>query len=265
MIGEKIWRKYTQDGFFSLVKSSVPYARRESRRVILREYKRKRGKILAELDGEEYIAVRGDGLGTMLGYYNPQVFVEIGVGKRDGLKSYLNNCKSKQNNEQLEYYGFDTFGDGLPSLSEADETETRTEQHKLNLHNTSKVEIEQIVKNHETPCSTTLIKGNTNNTLPEYSDQLPDVDLVYVDGGHSYETTKEDYHNIRPALSSGSVIIFDDFNCQDGKTEFINELLRHYGARNDNSVDDEEFRNITFSPAVASDNNECIYVLFTLY
>ena len=53
----------------------------------------------------------------------------------------------------------------------------------------------------------TLHKGDTNKTVPALS---PSADLIYIDGGHSYETTKSDWLN-----TSADVVVFDDFFSED--------------------------------------------------
>ena len=62
-----------------------------------------------------------------------------------------------------------------------------------------------------------LHRGWTQSTLKENT-----FDLVYVDGGHSYETVKHDHEKIK----NSKVVVFDDYQIPDVKRyvdEYINE------------------------------------------
>ena len=60
----------------------------------------------------------------------------------------------------------------------------------------------------------TLIKGNTVDTLPKFMETYTSaIDLAYIDGGHSIETIRSDYENLKEAR----VIIFDDYFVEDSK------------------------------------------------
>ncbi|GAA1653849.1 class I SAM-dependent methyltransferase [Nocardia ninae] len=58
----------------------------------------------------------------------------------------------------------------------------------------------------------TLILGDSTQTVPEFcaSGQVPRFDLVFIDGGHSYEVAKADLHNMKGLADSNTVLVFDD-------------------------------------------------------
>jgi len=64
-----------------------------------------------------------------------------------------------------------------------------------------------------------LIKGYTQDTLVS----PVKVGLVYIDGGHSYETVKHDYSMVQDS----KIIIFDDYNLPDVKRA-IDEIGKGY-------------------------------------
>lgn len=248
---EKAKRKYTQDGFVSLVESSPGY--------LFRTLKQSGMKFF--LNEREYIAV-ASGMDTILKYYNPQSFVEIGVGKGDSLKTYLSVCEP-ENGDSLKYYGFDTFCGGLPDENEEDHVKYDVyDPNEVKQLNTSMDEIKNIPNEFETPCDVKLFKGNTQTTIEENKEHLTNIDLVYIDGGHSYETVKSDYKNIRSSINQNATIIFDDFNGQDGVTKFIGELLQHEGRRFDDTTDDK-FDNIIISPASFS-GNQTVHIIIEI-
>jgi precorrin-6B methylase 2 len=57
----------------------------------------------------------------------------------------------------------------------------------------------------------TLIKGNSNIILRNLD--LKDIDFVFLDGGHSFETVFDDLNLIYKKISSnkGAVILCDDY------------------------------------------------------
>ena len=54
-----------------------------------------------------------------------------------------------------------------------------------------------------------IIKGNSNYVLEGISDKF---DYVFLDGGHRYETVKNDLKNLIPVINNGGIILCDDYN-----------------------------------------------------
>jgi hypothetical protein len=50
------------------------------------------------------------------------------------------------------------------------------------------------------------------------------VDLVFIDGAHSYEYVDSDTKNAFRIIKSGSIIIWHDYNVWDGVTKALNKL-----------------------------------------
>lgn len=57
-----------------------------------------------------------------------------------------------------------------------------------------------------------LIIGDSTQSLPLYLSQYPDkkFDLLFIDGGHSYEVAKADLENCRKFAHENSIVIMDD-------------------------------------------------------
>ena len=54
-----------------------------------------------------------------------------------------------------------------------------------------------------------IIKGNSNKILKE----IPNIfDYVFLDGGHKYETVKNDLKNLIQVINNGGIILCDDYN-----------------------------------------------------
>lgn len=58
----------------------------------------------------------------------------------------------------------------------------------------------------------TLIIGDSLTTVPEYADTHPGetFDLVFVDGGHSYEVASADIRNMARLADEDTVLVIDD-------------------------------------------------------
>jgi hypothetical protein len=58
----------------------------------------------------------------------------------------------------------------------------------------------------------TLIEGDSTKTVPAFLRQNPGLafDLVFIDGGHSYEVARADIQNIMPLCHPKTAVIIDD-------------------------------------------------------
>jgi len=55
-----------------------------------------------------------------------------------------------------------------------------------------------------------LIKGNSNKLLKKMD--MSKIDYVFLDGGHAYETVKNDLYYSTPVLENNGTILCDDYN-----------------------------------------------------
>ena len=55
-----------------------------------------------------------------------------------------------------------------------------------------------------------IIKGNSNDVLKEIN--LDGIDYVFLDGGHKYETVKNDLENLTQIVNNKGAILCDDYN-----------------------------------------------------
>jgi predicted O-methyltransferase YrrM len=71
-----------------------------------------------------------------------------------------------------------------------------------------------------------LIKGNSNQLLNKMD--MSKIDYVFLDGGHAYETVKNDLTYSYPVLENGGTILCDDYNLSyaPGVKEAIDEFVK---------------------------------------
>ena len=70
-----------------------------------------------------------------------------------------------------------------------------------------------------------IIKGNSNEVLKKIN--LNEIDYVFVDGGHKYETVKKDLENLTQIVNNNGIILCDDYNLSyaPGVKEAIDEYI----------------------------------------
>ena len=68
-----------------------------------------------------------------------------------------------------------------------------------------------------------MYKGYSNTELPKID--LSKIDMVFLDGGHSYETVSSDLSLILKEIKKGKVIICDDYDQKNyGVKKAVDEL-----------------------------------------
>ena len=72
-----------------------------------------------------------------------------------------------------------------------------------------------------------LIKGDSNQLLKKMD--MSKIDYVFLDGGHAYETVKNDLNYSKPALENNGTILCDDYNLSyaPGVKQAIDEFIKN--------------------------------------
>ena len=159
----------------------------------------------------------------------PKVFLEIGVFH--GVTA-RNVCELlyKIHKNDFKYVGLDLFG-----VSEENENETIP---STNFSNPLKKFYYNFIKRQD-PYSFTavsellnkfkenvhLIQGNSNKILPKMD--MSKVDYVFLDGGHHYNTVKNDLTNCVKVILNGGTVLCDDYNLSyaPGVKQAIDEFV----------------------------------------
>ena len=161
---------------------------------------------------------------NLINEIKPKNFLEIGV--LEGVTS-RNVCEllNKINKGNFSYIGIDLFGD---DVIENNSKEFTPISYKINnplkwlyfkvilrMKPNSKDCVEHLLKKYKH--SINILKGYSKDLLKEID--LKEIDFVFLDGGHSFKTVKEDLRLLIINLKKDSVILCDDYN------------ILHYGVK----------------------------------
>ncbi len=178
----------------------------------------------------------GQYLLNLISELRPKKFLEIGV--LEGVTS-RNVCEqlNKINKGNFNFIGIDLFGGDILENNSKEFTPISYRIKNplkwvyfkliLRMDPNSKECVEYLLRKFKN--SVKILKGYSKDILKQID--LKEIDLVFLDGGHSYETVKEDLNLLISNLKGNSVILCDDYN------------VKHYGVKKavDEIKDSHEF------------------------
>ena len=186
----------------------------------------------------------GDNFLSLVEEYKPKNVLEIGVFC--GVTS-RNICELLKTNfgSDFKYYGLDLFGS--TKTSSVDEIEPKFLENqkfsnplktiyynfikKENLN--SKISVQNFLKKFSQNIE--LIEGDTRVTLEKVP--LSEIDFVFLDGGHSYDTVLSDLQKLYDNMKNNSKIVCDDF-AGITKIESVEKAIKDFA--NNNKIKLEE-------------------------
>ena len=128
----------------------------------------------------------------------PKSIIEIGV--YNGKRAIEMIETAKIFNDEIVYYGFDLFEDFYKKKNLL--------KKELSKNPLTKKQVSNKLKRLK---NINLIKGDTKLSLPKFIKSIKDIDFVFIDGGHSFKTIKNDWRNISKILKENSLVVFDDY------------------------------------------------------
>lgn len=151
----------------------------------------------------------------------PRRILEIGTWNGNNARRLIEAAGQGRGESAIEYYGFDLFEDMDPGIF-SDELSKWPPSMKA-------VEKRLTASGAEV----FLFKGNTKDTLPAQVDQLPPMDFIFIDGGHSLDTIQNDWSYAKQLMGDRTIVVFDDYYEDRGD----------YGCKNViEAIDTSEFR-----------------------
>ena len=150
--------------------------------------------------------------------HKPKVFLEVGVFCGVTARNVCELLK-KIHRDEFRYVGIDLFGERafqdeitpnyLNKQKFSNPLKNLFYNFLLRKNLNSYESVQNFLKNFSK--NITLIKGNSNIILRNLD--LKDIDFVFLDGGHSFETVFDDLNSIYKKISSNknAVILCDDY------------------------------------------------------
>ena len=160
----------------------------------------------------------------------PKSFLEVGVFH--GVTA-RNVCELLQDlhNGDFKYIGLDLFekneqnkSEIIPNVNFSNPLKKIYFQYIKRLDPYSVEAVEDLLKNFKKNIH--LIKGNSNQILKKI--EMSKIDFVFLDGGHDYETVKNDLNNCIDVIKKNGTILCDDYNLSyaPGVKKAIDEFVK---------------------------------------
>jgi predicted O-methyltransferase YrrM len=70
------------------------------------------------------------------------------------------------------------------------------------------------------------IRGFSTNVVSEVASHIKTIDLLFIDGDHSYEAVKSDWDSYKMFLKEGSIVVFHDYGWAEGVNRVIIEEVK---------------------------------------
>jgi len=163
--------------------------------------------------------------------HRPKSILEIGV--YDGRRALQMIEAARIFNKRIKYYGFDLFEDfnKYPDILEKELSK--------------KPKSQLIIKNKlQKKANVELYKGFTKKTLKNFTkNNSKKIDFIFIDGGHSIKTIKNDWTYIKKLIHKKSITIFDDYYLNNKR------LIKFYGCNKiiDNLENVFQFKKLLFT------------------
>jgi hypothetical protein len=123
--------------------------------------------------------------------------------------------------------GFDTFFD-FPETSNEDDKELREEFMEIDGDRSiSKEHLMEVLKNKNCENNVELVEGDINDTVPNFVRHNPSLNISLINlDVDVYEPTSTVLNYFFPLMSSGGIIILDNFNSFPGETRAVTEYCK---------------------------------------
>ncbi|MBI4117369.1 MAG: class I SAM-dependent methyltransferase [Parcubacteria group bacterium] len=125
--------------------------------------------------------------------------MEIGTWKGERARLMILEAQKNFPGREVSYYGFDLFEDLSLEILDRELSKQPPTMEAVR----SKLD--------KTGAKILLYKGDTKRILPEIASELPKMDFIFIDGGHSLETIQNDWNWASRLMHDKTVVIFDDY------------------------------------------------------
>ena len=157
----------------------------------------------------------GDFLLNHIKQNKPKNFLEIGVFHGVTSRNVCELLYSVHGND-FKFTGIDLFSkdtkflkdEHIPNTKFSNPLKTIYYKYIVRLDPYSIKSVLRLLKKFQN--NVNIIKGNSNKVLKEIN--LDVFDYVFLDGGHKYETVKNDLENLTQVINNNGIILCDDYD-----------------------------------------------------
>ena len=165
----------------------------------------------------------------------PKVFLEVGVFHGVTARNVCELLNSLHGNE-FRYVGLDLFEQNIenqdeviPNTKFSNPLKNIYFKYIKKLNPYSLEAVKDLLKKFKNNVS--LIKGNSNVILKKID--MSKIDYVFLDGGHDYQTVKNDLNCCREVIVNGGTVLCDDYDLSyaPGVKKAIDEFSSEHGLK----------------------------------
>ena len=157
----------------------------------------------------------GDFLLNHIKQNKPKNFLEIGVFHGVTSRNVCELLYSIHGND-FKFTGIDLFSkdtkflkdEHIPNTKFSNPLKTIYYKYIVRLDPYSIKSVLRLLKKFQN--NVNIIKGNSNKVLKDIN--LDEFDYVFLDGGHKYETVKNDLENLTQVINNNGIILCDDYD-----------------------------------------------------
>ena len=117
------------------------------------------------------------------------------------------------NSENLIYLEIGSFAGGSASLVSTNKKVSKVISIDIGRPVNKEVPIRNVNKFKHTYCDYTYVEGDSTlqTTIDKLKSLTDNVDILFIDGDHSYNGVRKDFNNYKDLVKKGGYIIFDDY------------------------------------------------------
>ena len=167
----------------------------------------------------------------------PKIFLEIGVFHGVTARNICELLYQTHKND-FKYIGLDLFVENDENKNEVIPNNTFNNPLKriyfkyIKKQNPYSLEaVKDLLKKFEK--NVHLIQGNSNKVLKKID--MSKIDYVFLDGGHEYNTVKNDLDNCIEVIKKGGTVLCDDYNL--GSAPGVKKAIDEFVKKNQLNVD----------------------------
>jgi predicted O-methyltransferase YrrM len=168
------------------------------------------------------------------------------------------NSITKKN---ITYLEIGAYCGGSASLVSTNENVSKVYSIDIGHPIPKEVSIKNVNKFKHSNCEYEYFHGNSrlNSTIEKVKSSVPEIDVFFIDGDHSYNAVIEDFNNYKDLVSKGGVIVFDDYHDKIHSPDVfhaVNDIVKNLSTNEYEIIGslDYELLKLTNRPNIKSSN-----------